>query len=330
MPATRKLQKVGGGTYTVSVPKEWVTEHSLSAGDQVTIHSERDGSLILRGECDREDASTTVALETARRGVLSDALRAAYAAGSERITLSREDGLDQESRRPLDRLVQDLTGTRVVDATEDCVRIRTAIDDEQVSLQRIVVQVQFVALSLFRTATDTVLSSTEPGGDRIDDRRDDVAALVALLTRQFTRSLSRAGTAAALDVDRTAAFEYYRTVAALDRVADLSVDIAAVGDDGPVSEDALAPFRTAAEAVRLYVEEATNAVVESRPKGAPEDLRDARSTLETRLGNLDEGDEGGQARELALLLAACADAGDRIADVARESAIRQDRERHRP
>lgn len=46
MVETRKVQVTGGSTYTVSIPKDWATENSVSAGSEVEFYPEGD-SLFL-------------------------------------------------------------------------------------------------------------------------------------------------------------------------------------------------------------------------------------------------------------------------------------------
>src|SRR5512136_1505297 len=44
---TRKVQRVGYSTYSVSLPKNWVREAGLKPGDIVMLTEEKDGSLKL-------------------------------------------------------------------------------------------------------------------------------------------------------------------------------------------------------------------------------------------------------------------------------------------
>src|SRR3990170_7487158 len=44
----RKLQKTGGSTFTLSLPKRWVQEAGLKAGDAVFVDAVADGTLSLR------------------------------------------------------------------------------------------------------------------------------------------------------------------------------------------------------------------------------------------------------------------------------------------
>ncbi len=42
---SRKVQKVGYSTMTVSLPSEWVKQNNINAGDLVFLVSEKDGTL---------------------------------------------------------------------------------------------------------------------------------------------------------------------------------------------------------------------------------------------------------------------------------------------
>src|SRR5438093_4520530 len=44
----RKLQLTGGSTYVVSLPKRWVLDAGLKAGDTVFLETEGDGAVSVR------------------------------------------------------------------------------------------------------------------------------------------------------------------------------------------------------------------------------------------------------------------------------------------
>src|SRR5439155_14077380 len=44
----RKLQLTGGSTYVVSLPKRWVLDAGLKAGDTVFLETEGDGGVSVR------------------------------------------------------------------------------------------------------------------------------------------------------------------------------------------------------------------------------------------------------------------------------------------
>ena len=44
---SRKIQRVGYSTFSISLPKEWVENTGLKQGDLIMIATEKDGSLKL-------------------------------------------------------------------------------------------------------------------------------------------------------------------------------------------------------------------------------------------------------------------------------------------
>ena len=321
---TRKLQQVGGGTYTVSIPKEWATEQSLSAGEAVRVHPDGDGSLVVCREEGEEPASATVGIGELDADAVERTLRVAHAAGIERLTLTAPEGIDADARSRIAAFARAATGVRVVEEQDTAVTVRTSLDDAEVSIPRTVVQLQYVTLSLFRTVVEAALSGTDADGDRIADRRGEARRLSALVTRQFGRSLSRPTTAASLDEGRPEAFDCYRTAQALDGVAAHSADIGAI-DGARIPADSTDTLRSVADETRRYIEEATTAVVDAAALEDAQTLDEGRATLSAAIEDAEAavGDEGDAARLLSRL-DDCVTAGDRIAAVAREAAIRRD------
>lgn len=336
--ATRKLQKVGGGTYTVSIPKEWATDQSLSAGDRVHLYPDGDGSLVVcRDDDGSAPASATVPVPTAAGQSTADAdrtaadatdpfasvLAAAYAAGVERLTLTATDGFDEAHRRRVERLVRDRTGMRVTDATASAITVRTILDDDQVSVERTVVQLQFVALSLFRTAVDGVLTPSAIDGDRVADRREEATRLHSLVTRQFDRSLSRPSAAGNLAVDRSGAFDLYRTARALEGVARAAGAMAATVTDADGASLAPDGFRAAADATRLFVENATSAVVDDADVGTVQELYGEGDAVAETIDALDPATVDGDRRDVVTALVEAHRHGESIADVAHQATLRR-------
>ena len=101
---TRKIQKVGGGTYTVSIPAQWAKEHNIEAASTAYLHTHHDGSLVVRwNEKDQSElAATQIELADADPRVAERMLYAAYMAGFKRITLRAQDGLTSDESRPVD------------------------------------------------------------------------------------------------------------------------------------------------------------------------------------------------------------------------------------
>jgi len=44
---TRKLQEVGGGTFTVSIPRAWAENNGFEVGMELQLYTHRDGSILV-------------------------------------------------------------------------------------------------------------------------------------------------------------------------------------------------------------------------------------------------------------------------------------------
>jgi phosphate uptake regulator len=276
---TRKLQKVGGSTYSVSIPKEWATDHRLEAGMPIHLYPHTDGSLVVRSAAqDGEPLSaTTVTLSAADADAVARTLRAAYAVGYDTITLVAPEGteLTTDERRAARRLVGTMVGLSVVEETSERITVENLLDPAEVSIRQSVIQLQFTALSMHRAAVDRVTRcGTDDAAvtDPLAERDDEADRLYGMLTRHANRSLVDFEEVDALGVRRSELFDAVLVARQLERVADHAVRIGSLADRTAVDDGPLAELVPLADAAREVVETATAAVLDPSAEGAHEAL----------------------------------------------------------
>lgn len=328
---TRKLQKIGGSTYSVSLPKEWATEHHLEAGMPIHLYPHTDGSLVVRSAAQDGGplAETTIHLPTADATTLDRALRAAYAVGYDTIRLVAPDGeeLTADERRAARRRVQTMVGLSVVEETTEHVTVEDLLDASEVSIRQSVIQLQFTALSMHRTAVAAFPAAPET--TTLADRDDEVDRLFEMITRHFNRSLADFAEVDDLDVCRPELFDYYLVARRIERIADHAVRIGSLADhvDASVSDDVLAEVDALAEASREAVETATTALLEASPDRAYEALDRCERVVDDALA-LDEvlferAPPGAYALSRVLAsVARTAECGGNVATVALRASVR--------
>jgi phosphate uptake regulator len=262
---TRKLQQVGGGTYTVSIPKEWADEHALEAGMELHLYTHADGSVVVRtAERDGDGlADAEVAVAGDDPEPVERALVAAHAVGFETVTLRPGETFTGEQRRAARSVVRDLVGTDLLVEADDEITAQHLLDASAVSVRQSVVQAQFTALSVHREATAAPLD----GGvsiDRIRERAAETDRLARMVRRHAARSLTSFAELDRLGVSRTELFDYEATAQALGRVADEAVRTAeaAEGLSDPLPGAVGETLREAAGDSRDVVETATTAVLD--------------------------------------------------------------------
>lgn len=325
---TRKIQTVGGGTYTVSLPKEWAESQEITAGDTVALHTHVDGLLVLQvhERANGPDDAVTVRIDTDDSAFLERVLRAAYALGATDVTLVASGSFTNEQRRVVERITRNLTGASVAESSETAITIRTLLDTAEVSVRQSVRQLKFVALSMHRDAT-AALGEPNPGG--LSDRDDQADRLYALIDRSFARGLSRLEAVDALGLTSTELFELWATTRELERVADHAEGIVSVATkiEPPVEDPIIDDISAIAGIVRDLVADAVSVIVgDANGKTARtvlttrDEVREAIMALDRRLI---ESAESCTLRPALDRLRRTAEHGGNIAELGLRKAIRR-------
>jgi phosphate uptake regulator len=329
---TRKIQEVGGGTYTVSLPKGWTRSEGLEAGETVTIHTHSDGLLVVQARERESETRRRIAVSTEEDDAaerVERLIRSAYAAGVLEVELDPEGTLSETDRDAIDRVTRTLPGATIASESADRAVVRTVLDAEEVSIHQSLRQLLFVASSMHR---DAVAGATDPAAPELESARDDQAdRLFALVDRHVTRAFDRLETADALCTPRPDLFELWMTARELERVADHAVDIAGEPDpeDGPMDPDLAERLRTFGRRSRDVVEDATSVMIGDadlssarRALAARDRLREEFSTFERTLFESDAA--GFRTVRVLRCLSRTIEHGGNVAEIAVRSAIRRD------
>lgn len=233
---TRKIQQVGGGTYTVSVPREWADSEGVSQGDGVNLHAHLDGVLVVEA-CDRDEdpiGSVSVSVDAVAPEHAARLLQAAYAAGYDEVTLTASGGLTEDQRDAVTSTARTLAGATVSTNSPGAITVHVLLDSDEISIRQTIRQLSFTALSACRDAVAVAIGDTDPSGFAASERQ--TGRLYAIAERSFSRALARLDEMDALGYPRPALFELTSTAHHLNRVTECADRIAAAGRN---SEDAL-------------------------------------------------------------------------------------------
>jgi len=328
---TRTLQCVGGGTYTVSIPKQWATNHAFEGGSTVHLYTHSDGSLVVRSGKKDSGAleSATIQLEGSDPAHLSQLVRVAYAIGFDSITVETTEAFGDEQRRALRALVRSQIGTELITEQPETITIQTVLDASDVSVRQSLLQLQFLARSIQEESTAALVRDDEPA-----QRLEEATRLADLITRQFNRCLLSFEELDQLECSRAELFDYHCTATQLETVADRGTAIAALANqlETPLPDPLASEVQRAAEATAAAIEDATNAVISEQPRTA-HDALDACDAANRAVASTEDAlfaDPPGQLdlRELCAVvrgvekLSQCVAAGSAIATVALRSVTR--------
>lgn len=292
---TRKIQVIGGGTYAVSLPKEWAENNGITRGDAVEFHEYLDGVLAVQAP-ERERTAPeqlTVHLSQAETEVIEYTVRAAYVAGTKSVRFENPETFTDEQHRIFSRLARNLTGVSIVKDSETELTVKTLLDTEEVSVQQSVRQLRFVVLDMHRDATAGL--ERDSGRARLTERGEQADRVYAMISRSLSRGLRRLDEVDALGVTRSELFELWATTHELERVGEHAAGIVTASrflDEG-LDQELLAETQTIAETTRTIVSDAVSVVIDDAGfetaqetlttyEGVRDDLAAFESQLATR------------------------------------------------
>lgn len=284
---TRKIQQVGGGTYTVSLPKTWAESVDIEPGSVVSLHSYIDGTLVIQTGPDNDEtaAPLTLSVADAEMACIERAIRAAYAGGIGTIQLENVDSDDEH--RQIERVARDLTGFTITESTDRTVRLRSLLDTAEVSIPQSVRQLQFAALSAHRDATAALL-----GPETVENpigRDDQADRIFRMVDRYFQRGLDSLPVMDDLGATRSELFGYWITARELEEIADHAQRIATVANrlDGPVEGELAAELDELATATQEMVRDAVAVVLDDEGMSAASSVLNERDRVRTVTEQLD-------------------------------------------
>lgn len=331
---TRKLQEVGGGTFTVSIPKEWARNHGFEVGMELRLYTHRDGSILVRSSEDDVNrlAEATVDIEAQWVEAVTRAARAAHGLEFETITLCRASPFSDAERKAVRAAVRDLVGTSVLSESDAEITIRHLLDTSSVSVCQSIVRLQYLTVSLLRAATEAFVDAADERS-AVRERAGQADRSADMVARHFSRSLVSRAELDELEVSRSELFAYYETATRLRTVAEQAVRIADAGArvTGPPAAETSADVTAVAEGVAGAVDEAVTAVL----RGDTAEARRARQQCDDAVDDIKAIEESLYDESASLSTAAAvgltdalsalrraADCGHSVTDVAARTAIR--------
>jgi len=221
---TRKVQVTGGSTYTVSIPKSWANDNSVSAGSTVEFYPEGDSLFMTpTGGDDRTEGSLDITnLEGSE---LIRAVMTMYVGGFDIIVL--ESGrITNEQRGTIREATQSLVGLEVLEETKDEVVIRDLLDSSELSIHNAVTRMRLIAASMLEDALLALRDLDDDLAHDIIQRDDDVDRLWMVVSRIFRATLRTPKATEELGLPREVCFDYHSSARQLERIGDHATKIA--------------------------------------------------------------------------------------------------------
>ena len=182
---TRRVQITGGTTLIVSLPKSWVNKVNLTAGDEVTLKPQSDGSLSIRTKNSPDvHHSKVIYIEGKDGDNLVREIIAAYIAGYTSIELKANKILSKQ-RDTVRKTVNMLIGPEIIEETLDKIVLQDILNPAELSVKKSIRRMFMITRSMQENAIRALKEKDFDLAQDVTDRDSEVDKLFLLVSKQF-------------------------------------------------------------------------------------------------------------------------------------------------
>jgi len=200
---SRRVQKVGYNSLSISIPKQYVKDMNLKQGDSLLFREDSDGTLrLIPATRAREETKATVRAEQAGSPeMLARLIVGAYALGYDKIEVSGREPLDQTvTKRVLDT-VKKLRGMEVVESDVRHVVAQSFIDPTKFPVDSLIKRLQMLVSGSLERVTESLDQNQTGGLDGVGSVKEEIDELYWLILRQLLVALNRRELASEIGIE---------------------------------------------------------------------------------------------------------------------------------
>jgi len=195
MMESRKVQRVGYSTFSVSLPKEWVKEVGLKQGDLVMLFQEKDGSLKLMPSSmtEREAQTEEYVINSdlcSEPGMLERLIVGNYILGRDMFRVVSSMRISRMHIEEVRRITHRLMGLGIVQEIPRQIDLQCSIDPTRFKIDMLMRRLSMIASTIHIEAMQALTESNlDLGDDAI--RREDEADMMYWLALRLLMSAQR-------------------------------------------------------------------------------------------------------------------------------------------
>jgi len=173
----RKLQLTGGSTYVVSLPKRWVLDAGLKAGDTVFLETEGDGAVSVRPR-----PADKVPM---RRRLFEEKLIGAYIGGFSFIEIRFPSEMAPFVRKVAREFSHMVIGPEVIEESRNAVVIQDLSDTAELSADKCLRRMHLIVRAMHEDALEALRTHDEALARDVAQRDQDVDRLYWMVAKQY-------------------------------------------------------------------------------------------------------------------------------------------------
>lgn len=220
----RKLQRTGGGTFFVCLPKEWAERLGLKRGSIVSVAETAEGRLVVDPKYDAERAPQVVTFEPS--ALLDREIVGKYLLGYDVIRVEAKGHITTGQRELVKQAVRRLVGLEIIEEDYRSIVMQCLLEPASLSPERILRREYNFAAGMHRDAITALIEGDVHLGGNVTARDDEVNRLYFLLVRILRTVIRDPRLSERLKISPIDCLDYRLVASFVEGIGDQSVQIA--------------------------------------------------------------------------------------------------------
>ncbi len=324
----RKIQFSGKSSYMLALPKKWVQEMSIGAGDQVIVKRQGDTSLLVTPKSARLTGSKTEVLieitSDEKPHSIARRLISVYLLGYNAIRVNGKEGALTTAQRAAvkETMRRHLIGTETIADSAHGVTLQVLLSYPELDVKTVVKRMFLIAASMHRDAMNALKNIDKDAAEGIVRTDDEVDRFSLYAIRQLNIAVQNEFVLKEIGLEtRRDCLDYRLIVKSVERVADHATKIAEgiKGLERPVNTSLISKVSEMSEFAMGLFEDASLALFKGDYHTADKVVEDARRAAEMQkhlLNDLDRVKSPGSSHVWPLIIEDVRRTADYSADIA--------------
>jgi len=184
---TRKVQKTGGSSYIISLPKVWIDKHGVEKNDTLGILSQPDGNLLITPKIDNETAIKTKEIivdDFEDKNFLFRVLIGAYIMGFSRIVIKSSRKFGPLIRDTITNFTQIAIGPEIVEESNNFIVIKDLLNPKEMPFEKTIKRMYILVQGMHEDSINAFETKNKDLAEEVIKRDNDVDRLHWLIGRQ--------------------------------------------------------------------------------------------------------------------------------------------------
>ncbi len=227
----RKIQRTGGSSFSITLPKKWVEAHKLKEQDFVASFQDGNYLIIFPASIVQKRPKGEIHLDALKEEELKRELIACYISGCDEIRVLGEP-ITKEKRLVVRKTTQMLIGFEIIEDSTNQIILRNILHQETFSLRENMEKMFLMAYLMFQDSITSVCENKKSLAQDVIERDYDIDKLYFLVLRQNHYLCQKKFSEEKLNLALTETLFYEGIAVQLERIADHAVKIAQIVVDG--------------------------------------------------------------------------------------------------